>query len=103
MENALLDSAEGRDADEIRGGPDLRRAVPLEREQDVVAVHSAAVVGHADELAPAVLDRDVHRGRAGVERVLHQLLDHGRGPLDDLAGRDLVGDGAGENGDGWHA
>ena len=50
-------------------------------------------------LPAAVLDRDVDRRRAGVERVLDQLLDDRRRTLDDLAGGDLVGDGARQDGD----
>ena len=50
-------------------------------------------------LAAAILDRDVDRRRARVERVLDELLDDRRRTLDDLARRDLVGDGAGEDRD----
>ena len=53
-------------------------------------VHAAAVVDDANELAAAFLDGDVDARRAGVERVLDQLL-HRRGrPLDHLAGGDAV-------------
>ncbi len=38
---------------------------------------------------PSTVDHDA--GRAGVERILQQLLDHRSRPVDDLAGRDLVG------------
>ena len=41
-------------------------------------------------LAPPPSISTVIDARAGVERVLDELLDDGRGPLDDLAGRDLV-------------
>src|SRR5690606_16040669 len=33
---------------------------------------------------------------AGVQRVFHQFLDHGRGAFDDFAGGDLVDEGVGE-------
>jgi hypothetical protein len=49
-----------------------------------------AVVAHAYERRAAVLDLDVDAPRPGVERVLAELLDDGRRPLDDLPGRDLV-------------
>ena len=42
-------------------------------------------------------------GRAGVERVLEQLLDHRGGPLHHFAGGDLVGDLIGKNADAAHA
>ena len=41
---------------------------------------------------PPALDLDAQFGRAGVERVLQQFLDDGRGALHHLAGGDLVGD-----------
>ena len=55
-----------------------------------------------ERLAAALqLDSDV--AGAGVERVLDQLLDDGRRALDDLARRDLVGDGIGQDGNAaWH-
>ena len=63
----------------------------FEGQQRIVAHHAAAVVGDAYELAPAALDRDHDAGGAGVERILQQLLDHRSRPVDDLAGRDLIG------------
>ena len=40
--------------------------------------------------APARFDRDVDAPRAGVERVLDQLLDRRSRPLDHFAGGDAV-------------
>ena len=60
-------------------------------QQRIVAHHAAAVVGDADQLAAAALHPDDDAVRAGVERILQQLLDHGCRPVDNLAGRDLVG------------
>src|ERR671919_493036 len=45
----------------------------------------------------AQIQRD--RARPGVERVLHELLDHRGGTLDDLAGGDLVDQGVGQSPD----
>ena len=61
---------------------------------------AAAVVAHADQADAAFLQVDLDAARAGVERVLHQFLDHGRRPFDDLAGGDLVDQGVGELADG---
>ena len=47
---------------------------------------------HGDQRAAGLLELDGDVARAGVERVLDQLLDHRGGPLDHLAGGDLVGD-----------
>src|SRR5581483_10788094 len=48
------------------------------------------VVGDADHAETAPGGDDVDARSAGVDRVLDQLLDHARGPLDDLTGRDAV-------------
>ena len=69
----------------------LRRRVALERQVRLVRRHARAVVADADEPEPAALDLDLDAARAGVERVLDQLLDHRGGPLDHLAGGDLIG------------
>jgi hypothetical protein len=76
--------------------------VALEREQRVVALHADAVVADADRQAPALLDRDVDRRGARVERVLDQLLHRRRGALDHLAGGDLVSHGRWEHCDARH-
>ena len=47
------------------------------------------VVGDADEAHAAVLEVDRDPARAGVERVLDELLHDRRRALDDLAGGDL--------------
>ena len=74
----------------------LRRGVALERLDRIGRRHAAAVVDHADQVTPAAggLDRD-HR-RAGVDRVVDQLLDDRGRSLDDLAGGDLIDDGCGQ-------
>ena len=55
-------------------------------------VHPFAVVLDANQLLAAELDGDGDAARAGVDRVLDQLLDDGRRALDDLAGGNLVGE-----------
>ena len=74
----------------------------LKGQQGIVAHHAAAVVGDANELAPPALDRDHDAARAGVERILQQLLHHRCRPIDDLAGGDLVGHLVGEYVDAAH-
>ena len=64
----------------------------------IVAIHAAAVVAHAHQPATTFLEVDVHRGGAGVERVLQQFLHHRRRAFNDLAGRDLIGDFARQHG-----
>ena len=64
--------------------------VALERQDCVIAHHSAAVVGDPHEPAPSELNVDLHPRGTGIDRVLHQLFDDRCRALDDLAGRDLV-------------
>ena len=66
--------------------------MPLDRQPRILGIHAVAVVFDADQLLAAELDRDRDAPRPGVDRVLDQLLDDGRGPLDDFAGGDLIGE-----------
>jgi len=94
----LATKAEASYADEVVRGANLRRRVSFERHDGILARHTAAVVADSNTLTTAVFDREIDRGRAGVERVLDQFLDDGRWAFDDLARGDLVGDRAGQNG-----
>jgi hypothetical protein len=64
--------------------------VALDGQRKVRLVHAAPVVGDTDQPAPAGLDRDLDRPRAGVERVLDQFLHRRSRPLDDLARGDAI-------------
>ena len=88
----LAAEAERADRAEIVRRRDLARRVPLDRQPRVLRLHPLAVVFDADQLLAAELDRDRDARGAGVDRVLDQLLDDRRRPLDDLAGGDLVGE-----------
>ena len=88
----LAAEAERVNVAEVLGAPDLAGRVPVKADEEVLADHSAAVVGDADAAFAAPFDRHAHDAGARVEGVLDQLLhDRGR-PLDDLARRDPVGD-----------
>ena len=65
--------------------------------------HAAAVVGDADPPPAAAVGEDVDPAGAGVDGVLHQLLDHARRALDHFAGGDAVDDLFGELADGHGA
>ena len=78
------DGGEPLDVAQLRGG------VALQRQQRVLALHAAAVVGHPDEGEPALLHVHGDGGRARVEGVLDQLLHDGGRALDHLARGDLV-------------
>ncbi len=71
---------------------ELGGGVALDRQRQIGAGHAAAVVGDADQPPAAAVGEDLDPARAGVDRVLDQLLDHARRPLDHLAGGDAVDD-----------
>ena len=75
----------------ILHGPDLARGVAVEGHARVDGRHAAAVVDDLDQVLAAVAEVDLHRSRPGVDGVLHHLLHHRGGPVDDLARGDLVG------------
>ena len=87
---------ERRDAVQVFGPGNFAGGMTFEGEERVVAAHAEPVVGDIDERATAVLDGDRDASGFGVEGVLDQLLHDGGGPLDHLAGSDLVGDLLGE-------
>ncbi|VVE59435.1 hypothetical protein PTE30175_05467 [Pandoraea terrae] len=69
---------------------DLAGGVTRERKRQLFGRHAAAVVGDGDAAYTAFFELDLEGARAGVERVLEQFLDDGRGPFHDFPGRDLA-------------
>ena len=67
--------------------------MPGHRQRQVLGPYARAVVLHADEPLPAVLERHVDARCPGIETVLHKLLDHACGTLDHLACGNLVAQG----------
>src|SRR5205807_6503627 len=98
----LTPEPERRHADQVRRIADLAGGVARQRQLRILATHPRAVVAHPDERLAAVFDRHADRARAGIERVLDQLLDDRGRPLDHLACRDLVGDLGGQDRDLGH-
>src|SRR5690349_2199035 len=64
----------------------------IDRKCEVVLRHAGAVVGDADPSLTAAVREDVDAGRAGVNRVLNQLLDDACRTLDHFARGDAVDD-----------
>ena len=62
----------------------------LDREHEVGIAHARAVVSNADQPQAAAGSRNVDVARSRIHRVLDQLLDDARGPLDDLTRGDAV-------------
>jgi hypothetical protein len=90
-----------RATEPIEGSASPRNpSVALDREIEVGAGHSRSVVGDADQPPPAAVGCDLDPGRAGVERVLDEFLDHARRALDHLACGDAVDRGFRELADG---
>ena len=67
--------------------------------REILGIHSATVVLDQDEIGTACGCRNIDAGGAGIERVLDQLLDRTRGPLDHLARGDSVDRALGETTD----
>ena len=59
---------------------DFAGGVPFQAEQGVVTAHAHAVIGHANEAAPAGLDFNGQARGLGVKRILHQILSTLRWP-----------------------
>ena len=62
-----------------------------QRQRQIFLANTGTVIAQPDQLDTTLLDIQLQLARAGIERILHQLLDHGGGAFDDFAGRDLVG------------
>ncbi len=78
----------------------LRGGVAVDAKRQIGARHALAVVGDADQPAAAAVGEHIDAGRAGIERVLDQFLDHARRPLDHFAGSDAIDDRFGQLADG---
>ena len=84
--------SERRHAKQIVAVAQFARGMAGHGQRQFVGGNSAAVVGHAHQFQPTLLDRHVDPPGAGIDRVFHQLFDDARRPLDHLAGGDLVHD-----------
>ena len=85
----LAAESEAPDAQEIVLGQ-LRGAVTLDGERELVPRHALAVIADGDEALAAVAQHHLDAARAGVDRVLDQLLHRRGGALHHLAGGDAV-------------
>ncbi len=77
------------DADQISLGQ-LRGCMPFQRQPHAFGVHAVAVVFDPDQRLAAFAQQDRDPLGPGVDGVLHQLLDHARRAVHDLARRDLI-------------
>ena len=88
---SLPPEAQGADGLQIVLGAQFAGGVAEEGGLRLGGGDAAAVVGNPDEAHAAVLDLHGQGVRPGVDSVLHELLDHRRGPLHHLAGGDQIG------------
>ena len=88
---SLPPEAQGADGLQIVLGAQFAGGVAEEGGLRLGGGDAAAVVGNPDEAHAAVLDLHGQGVRPGVDGVLHELLDHRRGPLHHLAGGDQIG------------
>ena len=61
-----------------------------QRERELVSIYASAVITDTYQLLPTRDDIDLNRTGPGIEAVLDELFDDGRGPLDHFAGGNLV-------------
>ena len=69
-------------------------------QERVVAIHAGAVVAHPDQAPAAVHHLGLDARGPGIDRVFDQLFEGRGGPLDNLAGGDLVDHRIGQHADG---
>ncbi len=74
----------------------LARGMFVERHPRIQRRHALPVVDHPDKLLPPVAVTHGHGRGTGIHGVLHHLLDHRCGTVHHLPGRDLTGDGIGQ-------
>src|SRR5579885_3110562 len=86
----LAAETEGRDRLEVLQRSDLARGMSADGNRQLGTEQAAAVIADTDVTDAAAPDIDLDAARAGIQAILHQLLDDRSRTLDDLAGRDLV-------------
>ena len=94
--------AHGRHRLEVGEARDLARRVAHESERQLVRRDAVAVVFDLDAAHAAFVERDADHARAGVDAVLHQLLQHRGRALHHFAGRDLAHEKLRQHADGAH-
>ncbi len=88
---------ERADGQKIRNRRDLAGRVSLQGQDRIAGLHAVPIVNDADEGEARAFDLDGDVIGPGVDGIFEQFLDHGCGPFDHLAGRDLVHERVGQH------
>ena len=64
--------------------------MPLKAQGGILAPHAQTIVLHGDPVSPCILQLHGDTRSAGIEGILHELLDDGSRALHHLSGGDLV-------------
>ena len=64
--------------------------MPGQRQRNLLRLNSNPIVANSNQSGAAALQLHLDALRLRIQRVFHQFLDHGRRPLDHLAGSDLI-------------
>ena len=68
----------GRHRFELIKRTDFTRGVGREGQGQILLGHTTTIIAHLDQARTGFFDTDVDSQGAGIDSVLHQLLDHGR-------------------------
>ena len=69
----------------------LAGGVPLQTHHRILGIHPMTVVHHPNQGDSPAMNQHINSPGAGIQRILHQLLDHRGRALHDLASRHLTG------------
>ena len=86
----LAPKAQGGHRLQVRQAGDLAGGVATQRQGQVLAGDTGAIVPHPQQLDAPLLQVDLDAIRAGVQAIFNKFLGHGRRPLHHLAGGDLI-------------
>jgi hypothetical protein len=73
--------------------------VTLKRQRELGRRHAAGIVAHLDAIDAATRQRHGNVGGAGIDRILDDLFERARRPLDDLTRGDAVNEMFGKSAD----
>ena len=82
--------AKDKGVEKVVFAAELARRVARDGQDQVVGVHSAPIIDHADQFTATLLDHHVDSRRASIDGIFHQLLHDTSGTFDHFASGDFV-------------